>query len=329
VPVFVKAVAADVGDEMTRSLLAAETRRIADECQLLIDLKAQLSTVAGDDLAAAESEDDPLSREDAERRLAELEPSWLLWSPESLSADGESTPAELAQRSQPQVLATYTNRVPFMIQRRIGQGQVVFVSSGVFSSTSSAASGWNNLMTTDAVLLFDRVFRSMLERTLPRRTLDSVERVTLPVAPSDRRDRLTLARPGGGVEPLSVDALGADQYGVAVRNITDRGHYRVTAFRPEGGSETKGGDSKHWEVTLAINGSPNESDLASIGEAALKDRLGEGNYRWVPAGGVISLEGAQVQGQDLWRWFMLALFVCLLLELVVLAWPVMAKERAA
>ena len=328
VPVFFKAVAADLSEETIKELLAAETRRITDERQALADFKAQLAQALAAETSGSMSEADRLAREQAERRLAELEPSWLLWNEQEPLADEELPPAEAALRTRPQLLASYTNKAPFMIQRRMGRGQVVFISTGVYSNSSAGSTGWNNLVTTDAVLLFDRVFRSMLQRTLSRRTLDSVERVTVPVPPGDRRDRFSLARPGGGLEPMTVDALGADLYGVTVRNIAERGHYRLTAYRPES-AEVEGPDSKHWEVALAVNGPPAESELAAIDEATLRDRLGEGNYRWVPAGGTISLEGAQVQGQDLWRWFMLALLVCLLLELAVLAWPLVAKERAA
>jgi hypothetical protein len=197
----------------------------------------------------------------------------------------------------------------------------------VFASASTATPAWNNLATTHAVLLFDRMFRDMLQQTLPRRNLDSVETFTLPIAASDRRDRFLLARAGGGLEPLAVDALGPDHYGVTVRNATTRGLYRISALKPQT-AELEGHDERHWEVALAINGPAVESELRAHNEAALTERLKDMNYRFVPSGEEISLEGAQVQGQDLWKGFLAAVLACLALEMIVLAWPV-AKEAAA
>jgi hypothetical protein len=254
-------------------------------------------------------------------------PDWLAWRLPPLEDTSQLPVQELARRTLPRVLASYTNQAPFMVQRQIGRGQSLFVSTGVFANASSATPGWNNLATTDAVLIFDRIFRDMLQRTLPRRNLESVETITLPVAASDRRDRFLLARAGGGLEPLDVDALGADLYGVTVRNVTARGLYRITALRPES-AELEGRDERHWEVTLAVNGPAAESELASLNEQSLAERLKEINFRFVPSGDEISLEGAQVEGQDLWKWFLIAVLLCLALEMIVLAWPV-AKEAAA
>ena len=150
----------------------------------------------------------------------------------------------------------------------------------------------------------------MLERTLPQRNLESVESLTLPIVARDRRDRFLLARPGGGLEPLAVDALGSDLYGVTVRNVATRGLYRITALKPES-AELEGRDERHWEATLAVNGPAMESELRSLNETALAERLKNANYRYVPSGEDISLEGAQVEGQDLWRWFLAAVLACL------------------
>ena len=155
----------------------------------------------------------------------------------------------------------------------------------------------------------------------------SAGNATLPVTAADRRDRFLLTRAGGELEPLSVDALGSDLYGVTVRNTTERGVYRITALKPESG-ELETGDERHWEVALAVNGPPQESELRSLNEAGVADRLKDVNYRFVSSGEEISLEGAQVQGQNLWKWFMAAVLVCLAVEMVVLAWPV-GKEAAA
>jgi hypothetical protein len=329
VPIFFKAVDVDASETVVRQLLDAETRRLVEARTAAEEIRTRL--VSWQEQEASEdgmTETDRGEREAQEQRLAELEPQWLLWNDERLADDTELPPAEVAARSLPRVLASYTNKAPFLVERNIGRGQVLLVTTGVFAHSSSASTGWNNLAATDAVLLFDRIFRSMLERTLPRRNLESVERWTLPVSPADRRNRFALARPSGTIEPLLVDALSADAYGLAVRSATQRGHYRVTAFRPDP-MRPEVADVRHWEAVLAVNGPAAESELRSLDASALKERLGESNYRWIGAGEEIGLEGAGVRGQDLWRWLMAAAFVCLLFELAVLAWPAIPRRAAA
>lgn len=324
VPVFFKAVEATIDDEMQAELLRKESERIEARRAELAQLEESLSS-----MGANGSSDDPghTAHAEQEQRRRELSPDWLIWRQPAMEDESQVPSEELARRTLPRVLARYTNKAPFLVQRQIGRGQVLFVSTGVYANSNLATPGWNNLATTDAVLLFDRIFRDMLQRTLPSRNLDSVQSHTLPLAAGDRRDRFLLTRPGGGLEPLSVDALGAEQYGVSVRNVSARGLYRITALKPES-AELEGRDEKHWEVSLAVNGPAAESDLRALNEDGLTTRLKDVNYRFVSPGDSISLEGAQVQGQDLWKWFMAAVLVCLALEMVVLAWPTVAKETA-
>jgi hypothetical protein len=73
---------------------------------------------------------------------------------------------------------------------------------------------------------------------------------------------------------------------------------------------------------LAVNGPADESQLARVGEADLRDRLGaDANVRFVGPGDEISIEGAQVEAQDLWWWLTLVVVGCLALEMTTLAWP--------
>jgi hypothetical protein len=326
VPLFFKTIVPQVDDEVLEQVKKSDTARRSAQRQAVDEVKSRL---AAWQTSSASQQPGPSASAAAsdEERLAELEPSWLLWNLERFDDAAPLSPADVAELELPRVLARYGNKIPFMVQRRLGRGQTLLVSSGVFTGSGSATPGWTNLATTDAVLLFDRVFRSMLKQTLPERTLEGVDRITLPVAVGDRRNRFTLARPEGGVEPLSVDALTADRYGITVRNITRRGTYQIAAHDPDEADEPTG-MAPRWEVALAVNGPAEESQLAAISPEQLEARLTGVNYRWVPPSAPISLEGAEVRGQDLWRWFMAALVACLLAELVVLAWPV-AKGRAA
>ncbi len=94
-------------------------------------------------------------------------------------------------------------------------------------------------------------------------------------------------------------------------------------------AENEGAPAKLWEVKLAVNGPARESELAVIDAASLKDRMGDANYRWVGPGEQISLEGAQVRFQDLWKWLILLVLIGFLIEMAILARPVLARERAA
>lgn len=250
-------------------------------------------------------------RERLQRAPAEADPRWLLWErPEDQAAGDPLSPEEQARRSRPRVLAQFTNGVPFMIERNVGRGQVLFVSTGVFRD-------WNTLTSTNAVVIFDRIFRDMLARTLPRRNLNSSEQLLLPVPPDYRQARFTLRGPEEQEDPISVEALGADRYGLAVGNLAHRGHYRITAYGTEETPQASPG-AKLWEVTLAVNGPADESDLSVLSQDGLAERSGGALYDWVDRGETIRLAGSPIGGRGLWKWLMMGALVGLFLEMGIL-----------
>jgi hypothetical protein len=192
-------------------------------------------------------------------------------------------------------------------------------------------SGWNNLTRTNAVVLLDRLLRGMLARTLPRRNYGTGERVVIPVPQADRRAEFSLARPGGTSEGVFVDAIGPESFAVLLRNLTQRGNYRLLAERISESSAATGTDAANragggtrahadrlWQIEMAVNGPADESELKSIGALELRERLGDAQVRWLARGEPISLEGAAVRGQEFWKWLMAAALVGLLLELAIL-----------
>ena len=220
--------------------------------------------------------------------------------------------------SPPRVLARFTNGVPFMIRRTIGRGQVLLVTSGIFRD-------WNTLTATNTVLIFDRIFRRMLRRTLPRRNMTTTGQLVLSTGAATRHDRFTLTDPDGREAWISVDALGADRYGITLRNITARGGYRVIARRAVDTPE----DSPRTglrEILVAVNGPARESELDALDEEALGQRLGEANYRWVGREQSISIAGASA-GQGFWKWLLLLVLLGLLVELAILAMPALTRGR--
>jgi len=253
---------------------------------------------------------------------ATIRPQWLSWPEQRTDADHDRDAREIAERTRPQVLAAFDNQLPFLVERRIGHGRVLFVASGMLSS-------WNTLPKTNAMLLMDRVLRGMLQRTLPTRNFSSVEQIVLPVA--DRNALYSVSRPGTSTaEPVSVDALGGDVYGVTLRNVFQRGIYKVTAVKGDGSADPARLPSKVWEAIVAANGPSRESEPAVLDEAGLRERLGDDvHFRWVARGDSISLAGANVSGQDMWKWLLGLVLAGLLVELAILARPMIGRGGSA
>jgi len=316
--VFFKAVEVERDDSVLSTLMAAETVRIEHDRQALASTTEHLKSWSEKEAKGALTKDDAAARDKEEQTRLGIEPNWLNWSSQRAISHKDQKPAELAAQARPRVLASFDNKLPFLVERTIGQGQVLFASTGVFSD-------WNNLGNRNTILLFDRILRGMLEQTLPPRTVSTAATVTVPV--SDRNAMYTLTRPDGSQERLDVDPLGSDAYSVTVKEAADRGIYHLAAAKGDQSAETEGAESKLWEVPLAVNGPSRESQLVQLDEAGLQARMGKANYRWIGRGQPISLEGAQVRGQDLWKWLIFLVLVCLLAELAVLARPALARER--
>lgn len=340
-PLFFKAVAVDGSEEVLSALRQADAEREAqaqkrrEEAKLDSPDEAKKTDAVDDKPDAPPTENAPqkLSPEEAED-----EPVWLLWARDRAAAGPDETPEAIAAREQPSILASFSNGTPFLVERQIGRGEVLFLSSGLHSN-------WNNLTRTNAVVMLDRLLRGLLSRTLPTRNYSTQERVVLAIDPADRRADFSLERPTGETESLFVDAVGSDRFAITLRHLTQRGHYRLSADRPEDAAPTgkpdtppkpsegsrgrAGHANRLWQLELAINGPADESDLQSIAETDFKDRLASAPVRWVGHGDTIGLEGAAVRGQEFWKWLMLGALACLLLELAILTRSHFASKTAA
>jgi hypothetical protein len=333
---FFKAVRAKTDDETLAELKKKNTDRIADRLLYLTqsdENRARWSQQEEQGKLTAEERqaqtDDRLERE-------KLEPQWLKWEhPRQTSpyaarpadrAAAEKLAAEIAAAEQPRVLAAFDGNVPFIVERAVGRGRIVLATTGM--SSQNLLTSWNNLAKKDAMIAMDRIFRSLLESTLPQRNYSSSQAVVLPVRGAERRGRFELQNPGvERPEELYVEAIGADDFGVTVRDVSARGIYRVTAYPPESASaETSA--SKLWEIPLAVNGPADESNLKVLDEEQLRTRLKDVDFRWVNRTDQISLQGAQVTGQNLWWWLALVVLLGLLAEMTILAWPAISQESA-
>ena len=257
---FFKAVQVHLDDTILAKLRDADTKRFEDEQQFLSGFAAK-TTVGRDD--ASES----ATSEREEQRLREIEPIWWNWRSPLPLMDRSSSPDELARRSQPRVLASFDlNHRPFVVERKIGAGRVLFFASGVTSN-------WNLLRSSGAMYLFHRVFCQLMEQTFPPRNFAAGQRITLPVESLlDRRYRVR--RPSGITEPLVVDALSPTVSGITIRHPLTAGTY--TIFAEELDDELSGGSADLFdEISFAVNGAETESEWMPFSNTELQRLLGE------------------------------------------------------
>ena len=221
----------------------------------------------------------------------------------------------LAERTLPRVLARFDDPAgtPYLLIRKIQRGDVLLATSGLLSN-------WNTLPTSNAVVIFDRVLRAMIQSTLPPRNFGPTERIALPLPTAEREVTLQLRRPDGGAQPEPLDRgfVGQEQLGFQIEQPLARGVYRVTALRA-GGSENPGTRETAWELPVAVNGDSEESELQPLGRDQFEARVGDAAVRWVGPDDEISLAGTQVSGQDSWWWLILAVLGLLLAELLLVA----------
>ncbi len=325
-PYFFKTVKADAGEKVKEDMVVATTKAIEQHRKDLAEIDRQLAELDEKESRQKLTPEEAGARTSLRRQRQQLEPSWLLWNPPGEAEDDKQPVEELGSRTKPSVLARYTNGLPFMIERRLGRGRVLFVSTGVFPE-------WNTLPLTNAVLLYDRILRGMLESTLPDRNLGSERQIELPVAAAQRSASFTLTDPDGVEKSLAVDAVGGDRWGITLGDLMRRGHYQVTAARTRNLPQDKetpdeGLETKLWVVSLAVNGPAEESRLISAEEARLRQGRGQaGSLEEVQTFAAEGLQLARLRGTGLWRWFMLAVLACLLAEMAFLVWPSLGREE--
>jgi Aerotolerance regulator N-terminal/von Willebrand factor type A domain len=255
------------------------------------------------------------------------EPAWLSWAdteqvelgdePVAAESQGQEPQKASAAANAPRVLARYDvpGRPAFLLARKMGRGEVLFCSSGLLSS-------WNTLPKTNAMLIFDRILRGMIQNTLPRRNLAAVDQFTLPLPAHEQNLLVTLLRPGqNSAEPVDVSYLGAEQRGVALAGLLTRGTYRVRGYRPLVTDLATASETASWDVPLAVNGPSEESDLTPLAWRAFEELAGPANMSLVAAGGEIDLTGSGASGQHSWWWLVLVVLAVLLVEMLVVVWP--------
>jgi hypothetical protein len=334
-PFFFKAVHASADDDTLKAWREAESKRVSEELALVADVDERRRELEAKSKDAVVSAEDQGTLKELEAKLRQVRPQWLSWA----DAGGDpalstSTPEErqrtaqsLVRQGEPRVLARFDNpqKSPFLVERQIGTGKVVFAASGISSS-------WNTLLTTNATVIFDRLLRGMIEQTLPRRNFSPRERLTLPLV-SDEHDLIvSLQRPQtASAEPLDIGYISGEQRGVTINGLYQRGVYRVAAYRSQSVSldSSAAADKPLWEVPLAVGGDAEESNLAPLAPAKVEELTQTANLRFVAQGDEISLAGATIRGQNFWWWLALAaVLACLMAEMAILAWPSLRPAEA-
>lgn len=235
-------------------------------------------------------------------------PRWVAWT--SPHADRQLDTA----RDDAQVLARFDRALsnnstptmlPFLIEKRLGQGRVIFLTTGLLPE-------WSTLPRTNAVLLLDRILRSMIDATLPQRNFAAQERLALPLPSGQQGLQWLLVRPGEGQvsETLEPGFIGRNQRGLTIERPLRKGAYRLEARDNDGATQRS--------VPLAVESPAEESRIAAASVSALSERLGS-KVQFLGVEEEISLSGAQTRAHNMWWWLVLAALILLLIELLILA----------
>lgn len=302
---FFKAVRAKADKQFLAEQLRRDIAQIDDERQFLRDYE--------DRRGSSGESDSKLTSESDDRRYRQTAPSWWMWRSAQASDQSSLDATSLAKLNQPKVLATFEgNGEPYAVERRIGAGEVVLFTSGVTSN-------WNLLRSSPVMYLFHRTFCQLIERTFPRRNFTAGEGMKL----SFKRDAGTpylLKRPTGVSELLTADSGGSGQMQTSARRALIAGTYRL-AVAPTGtrsiGSDTESAE----EIPLAVNGVESESDLRTIASSELQTQLGSTAVQVLRADQSIDTFGGSLGFSFLWKSIAWSAMVCLLIEVLILAWP--------
>jgi hypothetical protein len=179
---------------------------------------------------------------------------------------------------------------------------------------------------TNAFLIFDRILRDMLEQTLPERTYEPIDELTLPLADATPSVRVTLERPGRpDREAVDVSFVSAGARGVTLPALLQRGIYKLRGI--EAPLMASAADSSPgWEVALAVNGPAEESDLTVVSASKL-DQLGELGGVRLAAPGESLRASTTASGRQFWWWLMIGVLLLLLAEMFVSAFTWAPRQR--
>ena len=297
-PVFFKAIGIDVDTAAKQSLYLREFARLTR----LVDQRT----------SAARATDAFNDSNIPERQSQQ----WLGWQTASPGGKWDELPAELDARKRfletlatnalPLVRARYANptRSPFLVERRVGRGSTLFVSSGFLAR-------WNTLAQTHAFLMFDRIVRSQVHATLPIRDFPSSPRIVVNIAVRSRTTDTRIFRPNHRTaDSIDASLLNGPQLSVEVSRPFTRGIYRIATHDSDAAQDIT--------THISVNGPAEESNLTSLSRATFSQNVTATQVRWIGQHEAPSLAGVAIRGQTLWRWIIGIVILLLMLETTVL-----------
>ncbi|MBI1347751.1 VWA domain-containing protein [bacterium] len=247
------------------------------------------------------------------------EPTWWRWRSSPTAANESLTPEQQAERERPRVLARYTNPpLPWVVERQIGAGTVLFFSSGVTSD-------WNLLRSSSAMYVFHRALFRLMSGTLAKRNLQTGERFIWPQAAAGHV-RYELRQPDGRIEPLAIEALGANLSGLVIRQTRTNGVYAIQTQSTEAATTDR--DSTTTIARWSVQAPTSESELMGAAPYDMRTATASSSVGVLEQGEPIRLEGGSRRGERLWRWSILASLFGLCGEMLILGTSGGRKETA-
>lgn len=203
------------------------------------------------------------------------------------------------------------SKSPLLVEREINTGRVFFFSSAITAD-------WNTLSKSNAVVMLDRLARESIRSTLDdhNETTRSNLEIELPVLARDAT--VVVTRPDHGVAvPIESSFLDRKRFGVTVRDAYRRGIYEVAAMSRDENGNVKSTDPI-WDIELAVNGDPSESDLTAADDAQIAALAQHINISLAQSSDEISVADAPTIANSLWWWLTLVVLVLMLAETLIL-----------
>jgi hypothetical protein len=168
-------------------------------------------------------------------------------------------------------VATYRNNKPAVLERPVGKGRVVTMTTPVSEGPETSEDNrWNRLATGldnwPFVMLMDQMFSYLAGSAEGKLNYLAGETAVLPLGTEQDLSTYLLTTPRGDSFRQSVD----DKQHAIIVTSTDRlGNYRIKA----------GGESQGLDRGFSVNLPAAASNLARLDEAKLKDVFGETEFR--------------------------------------------------
>ena len=317
-PLFFKTIQVDDASNILEQLAAREAQRLADNASFLAEIAERQQEA--NTLAGTSSTVETLLNDEERERLRAIQPRWLQWQhPTNIALDdpdiqqekGDADTAPQLATSMPKVQASLAGetQLPLLIERRIGAGSVMFLTTGLQSA-------WNTLPTTNTFLIFDRILRAKIRETLPRRSFAVGQRVTVPID-SATQQVATLLRPTEQIEEsIDIGFVGEAQRGVTVEQTLRRGIYQIRLENMTDAPQDTEGKSRILPVSVETVGE--ESNLTMLSPQDFRLEVDLEQVSWVAPTAEISLAGDTIAGQDFWWYLTIGVLLLLLAELLIL-----------